>query len=120
MGALPRPDVPPGPQRELVDALDALHHRAGWPSLRVLAREVGCSHTTVSTVFSSSHVPTWGVLQLLVEAMHGDVEAFHTLWLATTVPSPRETSPMQGSPVEPPSWLGFGATRRVGEAGSCW
>ena len=36
MGALPRPDVPPGPQRELVDALHDLHHRAGWPSLRLL------------------------------------------------------------------------------------
>ena len=25
MGALPRPDVPPGPQRDLVEALHALH-----------------------------------------------------------------------------------------------
>ena len=37
MGALPRPDVPTGPHRDLVDALHALHHRAGWPSLRVMA-----------------------------------------------------------------------------------
>ncbi len=48
MGALPRPDLPPGPQRDLVHALHDLHHRAGWPSLRTLAREAGCSHTTVS------------------------------------------------------------------------
>ena len=53
MGALPRPDLAPGPQRELNDALHALHHRAGWPSLRNLASDAGCSHTTVSHVFSS-------------------------------------------------------------------
>ena len=53
MGALPRPDLPPGPQRDLTDALHGLHHRAGWPCLRTLAREAGVSHTTVSKVFSS-------------------------------------------------------------------
>ena len=30
-----RPEVPPGAQRDLVEALHALHHEAGWPSLRV-------------------------------------------------------------------------------------
>jgi hypothetical protein len=34
MGALPRPELPPGPHRDLVDALHGLHHRAAWPSLR--------------------------------------------------------------------------------------
>ena len=53
MGALPRPDVPPGAHRDLVEALHRLHHRAGWPSLRVLGRQVGCSPSTVSAVFSS-------------------------------------------------------------------
>src|SRR3954447_18325031 len=47
MGALPRPDVGAGPHRDLVVALHRLHHEAGWPSLRSLAREVGCSPTTV-------------------------------------------------------------------------
>ena len=86
MGALPRPDLPPGPQRDLVDALHGLHHRAGWPSLRVLAREAGCSPTTVSAVFSSPRLPSWGVLELLVEAMDGDVEAFRALWQAAGSP----------------------------------
>ena len=36
MPALPRPDLPPGAHRDLVDALHDLHHRAGWPSLRTL------------------------------------------------------------------------------------
>ncbi len=86
MGALPRPVLPPGPQRDLNDALHDLHHRAGWPSLRVLARAAECSHTTVSVVFSSPRLPTWGVLEVLVEAMQGDVGRFHALWLAASAP----------------------------------
>jgi hypothetical protein len=62
VGGLLRPDIPPGPQRELVDALHDLHLLAGLPSLRTLARSAGCSHTTVSHVFSSSRLPSWGVL----------------------------------------------------------
>ncbi|MGH3362141.1 MAG: ATP-binding protein [Nocardioides sp.] len=90
---MPRPDVPPGPRRELVDALHDLHHRAGWPSLRTLAREAGCSHTTVSAVFSSPKVPSWGVLELLVEAMDGDTTRFHELWLTASGPPPNGTVP---------------------------
>jgi hypothetical protein len=87
VGGLPRPDIPPGNQRDLVDALHDLHHRAGWPSLRSLAASAGCSHTTVSTVFSSPRLPSWGILELLVEAMDGDVQMFHDLWLAASAPS---------------------------------
>ena len=87
MGELPRPDVPPGPRRDLVDALHDLHHRAGWPSLRTLAREAGCSHTTVSNIFSSPRLPPWGALELLVEAMDGDTADFHQLWLASGQPA---------------------------------
>jgi hypothetical protein len=86
MAALPRPDLPPGPRRELVDALHRLHHEVGWPSLRSLATEAGCSHTTVSSVFSSPRLPSWGVLELIVEAMGGDVAEFHRLWLAASGP----------------------------------
>ena len=89
MGELPRPDVPPGPRRDLVAALHDLHHRAGWPSLRTLAREAGCSHTTVSNVFSSPRLPPWGVLELLVEAMDGETADFHQLWLASGQPATR-------------------------------
>jgi hypothetical protein len=86
VGALPRPDLPPGPRRDLDDALHDLHHHAGWPSLRVLARQAGCSHTTVSAAFSTPRLPTWGLLELLVEAMHGDTGHFHQLWLAAGTP----------------------------------
>lgn len=85
MSALPRPDVT-GPARTLNDALHDLHHRAGWPSLRTLARETGVSHTTVSKVFSSAALPGWGTLELLVEAMDGDTGHFHDLWLAASTP----------------------------------
>ena len=84
--ALPRPDLPPGPHHDLVEELHDLHHRAGWPSLRVLARQAGCSHTTVSAVFSSPRLPSWGTLELLVEAMDGDTGHFHDLWLAASTP----------------------------------
>ena len=93
MGALPRPDLAPGPARELNDALHELHHRAGWPSLRTLAHDAGCSHTTVSHVFSSPKLPTWGVLELLVEAMHGDPAPFHDLWLSASSPRGSEHAP---------------------------
>ena len=87
MSALPRPDLPPGAQRDLVTALHELHHHAGWPSLRTLARAAGISHTTVSKTFSTSAIASWGTLELLVEAMHGDTAPFHELWLAATAPA---------------------------------
>lgn len=87
MGALPRPDLPPGPRRELSDALHDLHHRAGWPTLRRLATGAGCSHTTVSKVFSQPALPSWGTVELLVEAMDGSVAEFHDLWLAASAPA---------------------------------
>jgi tetratricopeptide (TPR) repeat protein len=86
MGALPRPDLPPGPHRDLVDALHDLHHRAGWPSLRTLAKKTGVSHTTVSKAFSTPTLPSWGTLELLVEAMGGDTAAFHHQWVTATSP----------------------------------
>ncbi|WP_159083557.1 ATP-binding protein [Nocardioides terrigena] len=86
MSALARPELAPGPHRDLVDALHDLHHRAGWPSLRTLARETGVSHTTVSHAFSSPRIASWGTLELLVEAMDGDTASFHDLWLAATTP----------------------------------
>jgi tetratricopeptide (TPR) repeat protein len=95
VGGLPHPDVPPGPRRDLADALHEVHHRAGWPSLRALAQEAGCSHTTVSAVFSSPKLPSWGVLELLVEAMGGDVPDFRDLWLVASAPS---DAPTPGAP----------------------
>ena len=99
MGGLPHPNLEPGPHRELVDALHDLHHRSGWPSLRVLAREAGCSPTTVSAVFSSPRLPSWGVLELLVEAMDGDVGEFHRRWLAASTPTGTPTGAESTAPL---------------------
>ncbi|MEV6107512.1 tetratricopeptide repeat protein [Streptomyces sp. NPDC051940] len=88
MGALPRPDVAAGPLRVLFDRLHDLHHKAGWPSLRTMAREVGCSHVTVAAVFSGPRAPRWGLLELVVEALDGDVELFRGLWLEATSQEP--------------------------------
>ena len=93
MSALPRPDLPSGAHRDLVTALHDLHHRAGWPSLRALARESGVSHTTVSKTFSQPALPSWGTLELLVEAMDGDTTGFHDLWLAASAPADGERPP---------------------------
>jgi hypothetical protein len=92
MTGLPRPDLPSGHHRELNDALHDLHHRAGWPSLRTLANAAGCSHTTVSTAFSSPRLPNWGLVELLVEAMDGDTAQFHQLWVAASSPATDQTA----------------------------
>jgi tetratricopeptide (TPR) repeat protein len=106
VGALPRPKVPDGPIREFFDGLHDLHHRAGWPSLRDMAREVGCSHTTVSVAFSGASVPRWGLIELIVEVLGGDTGRFHELWLAASAATltagrpPAETTPAETTPAE--------------------
>ena len=92
MSALPRPEVT-GQVRVLNDALHDLHHRAGWPSLRTLARRTAVSHTTVSKVFSTPAMPSWGTLELLVAAMDGDTTVFHELWLTATAPADAGPAP---------------------------
>ena len=82
MGALPRPAVTDAAATRLFGELHALHHRAGWPSLREMAKAVGCSHTTISAAFSEPRIPRWGLLELIVETLGGDLERFHELWLA--------------------------------------
>jgi hypothetical protein len=84
MGALHQPDLEPGPHHDLVEALHRLHSEAGRPSLRRLARTAGCSHTTLSHVFSQPHLPAWGPLEALVLALSGDLTRFRELWLAAT------------------------------------
>ncbi len=84
MKALPRSTLPDGPVRTLFDELHDLHHRAGWPSLREMATEVGCSHTTISVAFSGPRPPRWGLLELIVETLGGDTQRFHNLWLAAS------------------------------------
>ena len=115
MGALPRPDLPPGPRRDLDRALHDLHDQAGRPSLRTLAAAAGCSHTTVSHVFSAARLPTWGVVELLAEAMDGDVAELRRLWVLAAGTGP-------AAPAAPPTIAGrrpeLLAVRRHLEGGS--
>ncbi|SDI31147.1 Flp pilus assembly protein TadD, contains TPR repeats [Actinokineospora alba] len=92
MGALSRPNVSGTDLAALFDALHNLHHRAGWPSLRDMAKELGCSRTTVLAAFSEPRLPKWGLLELIVETLGGDVERFHELWLAAGTPDRSGTS----------------------------
>lgn len=116
VGALPRPDLPGGPHDDFVEALHELHRQAGWPSLRRLGAEVGCSHTTVSHAFSSPRLPAWGTVELLVEAMGGDVPTIRGLWVRASSGASDDTSTasrmLAGRRAE------LGVVRRHAETGS--
>ena len=79
--ALRMPQVPEGPIREFFEELHRLHIHAGEPSTRLLASKIsgGFSHTTVHGVFTKPTVPGWGLLELIVEELGGDVEKFRAL-----------------------------------------
>ena len=93
MGALHQPDLEPGPHRDLVAALHRLHGRAGRPSLRTIARRGGCSHTTVSHVFTHPQLPAWDTLESIVKALSGDPVDLRELWLAATRDGARRLPP---------------------------
>jgi tetratricopeptide (TPR) repeat protein len=63
----------------------------------------------VSAAFSSGRPPSWGLLELLVEAMDGDVDAFRRLWLAATDPEP---APAASAPLIAGRSEELGALRR--------
>jgi hypothetical protein len=78
-----RVQIPDGPHRDLVESLRELHLVAGLPSVRWIARETrALSHDTVHRVLICAGVPTWGTLELVVEALGGDVGEFRRLWVA--------------------------------------
>jgi hypothetical protein len=73
----------PGPFHDLLSELRDLHLRAGEPSMRAIARATrALSHDTVHRVLVGPALPRWGPLELVVEALGGDVERFRDLWLA--------------------------------------
>jgi hypothetical protein len=78
----------PGPGRQLDllrDRLRRLHLHAGKPSTREIARHIGSSaisHTTVHSVLRCARCPRWGNLELIVEALGGDIEEFRLIWMA--------------------------------------
>lgn len=93
MGALHQPELEPGPHRDLIEALHRLHHEAGRPSLRAIARKAGCSHTSVRHVFSHPRLPAWELLELIVSALSSEPAGFRKLWLAATAEGIRHVPP---------------------------
>ena len=93
MGLLHQPELEPGPHRDLVEALHRLHHEAGRPSLRAIARRAGCSHTTVFHLFTHPRLPAWSLLEVVVTALGGDAADFRDLWLAATSDGARHLPP---------------------------
>jgi hypothetical protein len=77
-----REAVPDGPIRAFFDGLDRQYLLAGEPSTRKLGRSTSYSHTTIHKAMRGSRVPSWGLVELLVEALDGDRERFHNLWVA--------------------------------------
>jgi DNA-binding NarL/FixJ family response regulator len=53
MARLPMPDLPEGNLRDLIAELHSLHARAGWPSVRDMARGQQFSYNAVHALFTS-------------------------------------------------------------------
>ncbi|MCZ4603526.1 toll/interleukin-1 receptor domain-containing protein [Streptomyces sp. Lzd4kr] len=90
-----RADVPAGPVKELFDRLHRLHRWAGEPSMRSVANGIGqgvISYGTVYSAFRGPRVPRWNYLELIVEALDGDVDVFHDLWVLARDAEDRATS----------------------------
>src|SRR5438045_2075470 len=72
-----------GREQELVAALQALHLQAGRPSARAIAAAVGnVSHTTVAEALSGKRIPSWPILQRIINHLDGDESEILTLWNA--------------------------------------
>jgi hypothetical protein len=83
MGRIRKLQAAPGPAGDILLELRRLHLLAGEPSMRAIARSTGAlSHDTVHRVLTDPALPQWGPLELVVEALHGDAEAFRGLWVA--------------------------------------
>jgi hypothetical protein len=78
------------PMRVFFAEMNELRHRAGLPSMRRIAGEVNCSHTTVSSAFHGPGMPRFGLIELIVEYLQGDVERFRQLWYEATGGAPGE------------------------------
>jgi hypothetical protein len=77
-------------------ALNQLHLAAGKPSAREISRGLHGlpSHTTVNSVLRSRKSCKWAQLEPIVHYLHGDVETFHGLWMATQVSAANTAGPI--------------------------
>ncbi|GLY42022.1 hypothetical protein Amsp01_080450 [Amycolatopsis sp. NBRC 101858] len=79
------------PEESLASALRRLHLRAGRPSTRKIASEVGgVSHTTVNEMLRGSRVPAWDFVKKVGRYLNGDEGELWSLWSAAQkTPLPR-------------------------------
>jgi class 3 adenylate cyclase len=72
------------PLVKLRNRLQRIHRHNGEPSTREISRRTGkaISHTTVNLVLRCIKNPRWGQLELVVEALGGNVDEFRSLWIA--------------------------------------
>jgi len=97
--------VESGPGQEPLDVLrerlGRLRRFAGEPSLQEISRRTKdtqrdqgpISHPTVATVLRCAKTPSWGRLEVVVEALAGDVEEFRLLWVAARDADDERTDP---------------------------
>ncbi|MFF6790467.1 DnaB-like helicase N-terminal domain-containing protein [Streptomyces filamentosus] len=110
------PDLPEGHLRTFKHELHALHGKAGYPSARNLYLAVGkaVSHTKIHHAFIKPLLPSWGVVELVVEQLAVDarprldadteVSRFKELWdkahdshtPMASIPAPRTGEQMPG------------------------
>ncbi|MBT2452170.1 hypothetical protein J7F03_34970 [Streptomyces sp. ISL-43] len=86
------PDLPKGPLRTFNRELHALHGKAGYPSARrlYLAVERVVSHTKIHHAFTKPLLPSWGVVDVVVEQLaisarprldaDAETDRFKSLW----------------------------------------
>lgn len=89
MGAIKREPTPAGPVTDFFDFLHQLHMEANLPSvreietrIRVLRGQSQISRSTIHNIFRGPHVPRWHFLELVIEALEGDVAQVRGLWQA--------------------------------------
>jgi WD40 repeat protein len=68
----------------LREQLRLLHLHAGKPSSREIRSRVktAISHTTATAVLRCAKNPRWRQLELVIQALHGNVDEFRPLWVA--------------------------------------
>lgn len=110
MSSAPPPTTPPNggsALQVLRNRIQQLHLHTGELSTREIARRAGkgISHTTAHAVLRCLKRPQWGQLELVVEALGGDVEEFRALWItsrsapAASPPVPVELYRAEGDPL---------------------
>lgn len=71
---------------DLSDYLRTLHHNAGQPSTRTLARKTGVSHTTIADVLNATRAPSLQLAEDLARVLDGSPDEAKRLWVETVAP----------------------------------